>query len=118
MGRSAYLSIRRELRSTAGGREIGDDQLVGLHESPECSLRPSTSSPCQEVHRFGECGPSSDEGKSCLVEGLYTTLVVRFIGINDCDQRSGIGEGHRLACARARVSMKAFPDFRARPPPP
>jgi hypothetical protein len=32
--------------------------------------------------------------------------VVGFVGVNDCDQRSSIGEGHRLVWARARVSLK------------
>jgi hypothetical protein len=67
---------------------------------------------------FGECWPRGHQGKSCLIEGLHATVMVGFVGVNNCDKRSSIGESHRLACSRAMASLKAFPDFRARPPPP
>lgn len=101
-----------------GRGEVGNDQATGVNQPPERPLSLDPSGSCQEVHRLSECRPCRHQRQRELVERLQAGNVVRFIGVDEGDERSSVGERQLRARSSAKTLVNASPECRARPPPP
>ena len=96
--------------------EFSEGQRVAFSHGPECGLPRPARSLTQQVDRLGERRPGREERELELFKRAATNLVIRLTGVDQRDQRAGVGERQDLRRVELSISVNAAPDRLATPP--